>query len=239
MAETDGEGGRRKILPGGRQWPLVVALVVVGVIGGAYYMYYRQQVAYYTGRNARVLAMLTDQIEGRIGVLAGVSDDNDCVATTEVHRDVEQSARGLRVVLRRPPCEPKSVPLSDIVRPIAARSLGSAFDVLLIASADGKVIYSMRPPPRQSTLLESQEEWIDDEEEPPPVGEVVAAKPAAQSSAGAPLNTVTTKAAAEKEAAEKETRVKETAKATRAAAEDRESQSVVQITRLDALSKKE
>jgi hypothetical protein len=223
MAETDGEGERRKILPGGRQWPLVIALVVVGVIGGAYYLYYREQIAYYTGRNARVLAMLTDQIEGRIGVLAGVSDDNDCVANAEVQRDIEQGARGVRVVLRRAPCPPKSVPLSDIVRPIAARSVGSAFDVLLIASSDGKVIYSMRPPPQQSTLLEAQEEWIDDEDEPPPVGK--AESTTAGGGAAGPLST-------------KQIAVKETTKATQAAAEERESQSVVQITRLDALSKK-
>jgi hypothetical protein len=220
MAETDGDAVRRKILPGGKQWPLVIALVVVGVLGGAYYVYYRQQVAYYTGRNARVLAMLTDQIEGRIGVLAGVSDDNACVAAGEVQRDVAQSARGLRVVLQPAQCQPKSVPLSDIVRPIATRSLGAVFDVLLIASADGKVIYSMRPPPRQSTLLSSQEEWIDDEDEPPPVGEGEARTAAAP--------TPDTKQIA----------VKETTKATQAAAEERESQSVVQITRLDALSKK-
>jgi hypothetical protein len=233
MAETDGEGARRKILPGGKQWPLVITLVVVGVLGGAYYLYYREQVAYYTGRNARVLAMITDQIEGRIGVLAGVSEDNDCVATGEVQRDIEQSARGLRVVLRRATCDPKKVLLSDIVRPIAARSLGSAFDVLLIASADGKVIYSMRPPPLQSTLLEAQAEWIDDEDEPPPVGEVHATFAGAGAGAGAPLST-----GMAREAATKEMAVKETTQATRAAAEERESQSVVQITRLDALSKK-
>jgi hypothetical protein len=254
MAEMDGEGERKKILLGGTRWPLVIALVVVGVIGGAYYMYYRQQVAYYTGRNARVLAMLTDQIEGRISVLAGVSDDNDCIATNaEVQRDIEQSARGLRIVLRRAPCQPKSVLLSDIVRPIAARSVSAAFDVLLIASADGKVIYSMRPPPRQSTLLEAQEEWIDDEDEAAPVGEKPAGEDAgatvtasttppsaattnaatpSTATSTAPPNPATTKAAETKAAS------KESTTATRAAAEERESESVVQINRLDALLQK-
>src|SRR5438067_5626080 len=150
MAETNGDAVRRKILPSGKQWPLVIALVVVGVLGGAYYIYYRQQVAYFTGRNARVLAMLTDQIEGRISVLSGVSDDADCVGTGEEHRSTEQGAHGLRLVLQREPCQPKKMPLFDIVRPIAAPQVGSAFDVLLIANSKGEVIYSMRPPPQQS-----------------------------------------------------------------------------------------
>ena len=39
---------------------------MLAVVGSAYYMYYRQQAAYYTGRNLRLLSMLTAQVEGRV-----------------------------------------------------------------------------------------------------------------------------------------------------------------------------
>ena len=58
--------------------------------------------------------------------------------------------------------------MEDLVRPIFARRVGAAFDMLLVARDDGTVVYSIRPPPISSTLLGKEEEWIDEEEEPPP-----------------------------------------------------------------------
>lgn len=46
--------------------PLVVTLAIVLVLGALYYAYYRKQVAYYTGRNLRLLSMLTAQIEDQL-----------------------------------------------------------------------------------------------------------------------------------------------------------------------------
>ena len=50
----------------GSRVPLVITIVVLAAVGSAYYMYYRQQAAYYTGRNLRLLSMLTAQVEGRV-----------------------------------------------------------------------------------------------------------------------------------------------------------------------------
>ena len=65
MATTDDAGGT-KGLPGGAKAPLMIAVLVVVTVGGAYYAYFRQQAEYYTGRNLRLLSMLTAQIAGRI-----------------------------------------------------------------------------------------------------------------------------------------------------------------------------
>jgi len=46
--------------------PLVITIVVLAVVGSAYYVYYRQHAEYYTGRNLRLLSMLTAQVEGRV-----------------------------------------------------------------------------------------------------------------------------------------------------------------------------
>src|SRR5713226_8281377 len=65
MATGNDAAGTSKV-PGGARAPLVIAILLVVVVGGAYYAYYRQQAEYYTGRNLRLLGMLTAQIEGRI-----------------------------------------------------------------------------------------------------------------------------------------------------------------------------
>ena len=64
MAEADGDGDSRA-----RRTPLVVTFVVMALIGAMYYGYYRTQVAYFTGRNLRLLAMLTAQIGGQLQTL--------------------------------------------------------------------------------------------------------------------------------------------------------------------------
>ena len=51
--------------------PLLITLVVVGLVAVSYLAYYRNQVAYHTGRNLRLLSMLTAQIDGRVEMFAG------------------------------------------------------------------------------------------------------------------------------------------------------------------------
>src|SRR5260221_2890689 len=65
MATSNDAAGRSKVL-GSARGQLVIAILLMVVVGGAYYAYYRQQAEYYTGRNLRLLGMLTAQIEGRI-----------------------------------------------------------------------------------------------------------------------------------------------------------------------------
>src|SRR5438270_2566175 len=50
----------------GSRVPLVITIVVLAVVGSMYYVYYREHAAYYTGRNLRLLSMLTAQVEGRV-----------------------------------------------------------------------------------------------------------------------------------------------------------------------------
>jgi hypothetical protein len=54
--------------------PLVITLVVVLIVGAAYYAYYRKQDAYFTGRNLRLLAKLTGQIDEQFA--ANLTIDN-------------------------------------------------------------------------------------------------------------------------------------------------------------------
>src|SRR5712691_8913205 len=66
--KADGESG--KPAPRGTRTPLLITILVVAVVGGMYYAYYRGQVAYYNGRNLRLLSMLTAQVDGRVGMYA-------------------------------------------------------------------------------------------------------------------------------------------------------------------------
>ena len=68
-SKTD-SGEIKKPQQQGSRVPLVITIVVLAVVGSAYYMYYRQQAEYYTGRNLRLLSMLTAQVEGRVTMFA-------------------------------------------------------------------------------------------------------------------------------------------------------------------------
>jgi hypothetical protein len=64
-SKTD-SGEIKKPRQQGSRAPLIITIVVLAVVGSSYYMYYRQQAEYYTGRNLRLLSMLTAQVEGRV-----------------------------------------------------------------------------------------------------------------------------------------------------------------------------
>ena len=211
-SKTNGAGEVKNVGQRGSRAPLVITIVVLAVVGTAYYAYYRKQAEYYTGRNLRLLAMLTAQVEGRVDMFAefvrseGISvkagkpaekDENSyaaaglrlrqCSADTpsgppkaatggvgvRLRRGIEETARGWKLRLQaeaadRKPLACGSVSIDDAVRPVFARNVGAAFDVLLVANDDGTVLYSLRPPPSSSSLLGTDEEWIDDEEPSPP-----------------------------------------------------------------------
>ena len=64
--KTNGAGEVKKPDQGGSRAQLMITIVLLAVVGGAYYAYYRKQAEYYTGRNLRLLAMLTAQVDGRV-----------------------------------------------------------------------------------------------------------------------------------------------------------------------------
>src|SRR5258706_2145841 len=65
-AKTDETGDGKETGPGARRAPVVITVVVLAVVGSLYYGYYNRQVDYFTGRNLRLLSMLTAQVEGRV-----------------------------------------------------------------------------------------------------------------------------------------------------------------------------
>lgn len=69
-SKTDSTGDVKKPQQRGSRAPLVITIVVLALVGCGYYAYYRKQAEYYTGRNLRLLSMLTAQVEGRISMFA-------------------------------------------------------------------------------------------------------------------------------------------------------------------------
>jgi hypothetical protein len=188
MAKGEGDGNRKAVAQGTRM-PLLITLIVVGLVAGLYFSYYRNQVAYHTGRNLRLLSMLTAQIDGRVEMFTGFvrtfSVENPpkdltpspCVAETgepkaqpgQVRRGLEEGPEGWLLRLQRAADGEKksvcgTVPLAAILRPLFTRRVGAAFDVLLVANADGTVLYSIRPRGKASTLLARDQESGHDEE---------------------------------------------------------------------------
>jgi len=69
-SKTDSKGEVRKSNQNGSRTPLVITIVVLAVVGTMYYFYYREHAEYYTGRNLRLLSMLTAQVEGRVNMFS-------------------------------------------------------------------------------------------------------------------------------------------------------------------------
>jgi hypothetical protein len=108
-SKTNGTGEARNAGQRGSRAPLVITIVVLAVVGSAYYAYYRKQAEYYTGRNLRLLAMLTAQVEGRVDQIAEfVRSEGKSLKPGEPIKKDENSyaAAGLR--LRQCSAEPPS-----------------------------------------------------------------------------------------------------------------------------------
>ena len=65
-ANDDGVSRKLAAVAGGARTPLFITILVLAIVGGMYYAYYRKEADYFTGRNLRLLSMLTAQIEGRV-----------------------------------------------------------------------------------------------------------------------------------------------------------------------------
>jgi hypothetical protein len=170
----DGEGGKRGIASAVRA-PLIITIVVIAVIGAAYYAFYRNQVDYYTGRNLRLMSTLTAQINGRVSTYSGFFRDGILkpdgspakgqeIPVEPIVRSVAETTRGWAVKLQSQNGLMASVPIEDVLRPIFARRVGAAFDMVLVADAKGDVLYSLRTPPPTSSLLTNEEESLEGEE---------------------------------------------------------------------------
>jgi hypothetical protein len=282
-SKNDSSGEVRNVERRASRAPLVITFVVLAVVGTAYYAYYRKQAEYYTGRNLRLLAMLTAQVEGRVDYFAGyvraqakpikgvaraTTGENlrgappglrfgkQCAADTpaslqkltsnraQMRRGIEEGPRGWRLRLQAQSEETltcASVAVEDVFRPIFARDLGSAFDVLLVANEEGTVLYSIRPPPPSSTLLGTGEEWIDEKEEAPPIAPInLTINPAIAAAATATVSTEAEKPAALNAShRRKRPNGESTAEANaQTAITERESGSPVLISNLKALQKR-
>ncbi|HEV7428238.1 MAG TPA: cache domain-containing protein [Thermoanaerobaculia bacterium] len=98
-SRTDNKGEVKQPQQNGSHAPLVITIAVVAVVGIAYYLYYRQQAEYYTGRNLRLLSMLTAQIEGRVTMFAdfvGLKANPVDAASSGKTTDELYSAPGLK-----------------------------------------------------------------------------------------------------------------------------------------------
>lgn len=173
MAKTtdDEERPKGKIASAVRA-PLVITIVVIAIVGGAYYAFYRSQVEYYTGRNLRLVSTLTAQIGGRVSMYSGffrdgaLNPDPDspkmAADVPDIKREATETSRGWALRLHAGDAV-ATVPLDDVLRPIFARRVGAAFDVVMVADAEGNVLYSLRTPPPASSLLTNEGESLDDE----------------------------------------------------------------------------
>src|SRR5690349_2349673 len=120
MAKGESEsGGGAKVLPEGTRMALAITLLVVAVIAALYFAYYRNQVAYYTGRDLRLLSMLTAQIDGRVDMFSGFVENftdakppqdvtirscatqNGAAPAGVVRRGIEQGPNGWRLSFER------------------------------------------------------------------------------------------------------------------------------------------
>lgn len=183
MVTTNDEKGGRRTTASAVRWPLFATIAIVIVLGVAYYAFYQSQVDYYTGRNLRLLSTLTAQIDGRVGMYSGFFRDGilkprkstpaPAAAATAVpaeprdidpRRGVRETTRGWELLLQDANGPDKvGVSLNDVLRPLFARRVGAAFDVMLVADAEGTILYSLRTPPPGSSLLTSEGEALDEE----------------------------------------------------------------------------
>ncbi len=152
--------------------PLIITITAIAVIGAMYYAFYRGQVDYYTGRNLRLISTLAAQIEGRIGthvreLREGIlkpdrRSPKEIPAEAEIKREPYETARGWAIKLYAGTAY-ATVRLDDVLRPIFARRVGAAFDMVLIANHEGRILYSFRTPPAASSLLTTEEDPLDED----------------------------------------------------------------------------
>ena len=173
MAKTtdDEERPKRRIASAVRA-PLFITITLIALVGGAYYAFYRSQVEYYTGRNLRLVSTLTAQINGRVSTYSGFFRDGAlnpdpgspkmAADVPDIKREATETSRGWALRLHAGESY-ATVALDDVLRPIFARRVGAAFDMVLIADAEGNILYSLRTPPPASSLLTNEGESLDDE----------------------------------------------------------------------------
>ena len=156
--------------------PLIVTIAAIVFAGAAYYAFYRNQVIYYTGRNLRLISTLTAQIRGRAAMYAGFFRDgvplpeasipaHGKFAAADVLTGLEETPRGWQFRLQDKNGFGGNLPLDLLLKPIFARRVSSAFDVVLLADAKGQILFSLRTPPPASSLLGNEDGFDDDDDD--------------------------------------------------------------------------
>ena len=153
--------------------PLIVTIAAIVFAGAAYYAFYRNQVIYYTGRNLRLISTLTAQIRGRAAMYAGFFRDGVPLPEAnipahgriaDVLTGLEETPRGWQFRLQDKNGFGGNLPLDLLLKPIFARRVSSAFDVVLLADAKGQILFSLRTPPPASSLLGNEDGFDDDDD---------------------------------------------------------------------------
>jgi hypothetical protein len=183
--ETPVDGAAGRLVPLRIGLPLLITFAAIALVGVVCFNSYRGQDKYFTGRNLRLLSMLTSQIDGRMEMYSGFARNPNPNSAREemtsvrcsppnssgdLRRDILPSASGWNVMLQTANVAGYVIPLESVLRPVFGRRTGMAFDVLVVARDDGVVLYSTRQAPNTSTLLHHEEEWIDEETEEPHIG---------------------------------------------------------------------
>jgi hypothetical protein len=156
--------------------PLIITVAAVVFAGAAYYAFYRSQVIYYTGRNLRLISTLTDQIRGRAGMYSNFFRDGVALPEAkilahnkvdEVLTGIEETPRGWRFRLqdKNDPKTGGNLPLDLLLKPIFARRVSSAFDMVLLADTNGQILFSLRTPPPPSSLLGNEDGFDDGDDD--------------------------------------------------------------------------
>lgn len=153
--------------------PLIITIAAVVVVGAAYYAFYRSQVIYYTGRNLRLISTLTAQINGRASLYTGFFRDgvlppegNEPNATKiedPIKRNIVEGERDWQFHLEDKNGHAVNLPLDLLLKPIFARRVSSAFDMVLVADDRGQILFSLRTPPPPSSLLGNEDQQNDEE----------------------------------------------------------------------------
>lgn len=154
--------------------PLIVTIAVIAIAATGYYAFYRNQVIYYTGRNLRLISTLTAQIRGRAAMYSSFFRDGVAIpeAHIETHAEVKDVQTGIVETPRGPQFRVQdtkgaggNLPLDLLLKPIFARRVSSAFDVVLLADASGQILFSLRTPPPTSSLLGNEDgDDVDDDD---------------------------------------------------------------------------
>jgi len=127
MEKPDDTRDTRNVATRALRAPLVLTVAVLVVAGSLYYAYYRKQADYFTGRNLRLLSMLTAQVDGRVEMFSGfVKAQADAASLAKTANGAGSSAKdpyagsGIKFV----DCAAGDAPVGEVARGIEETGRG-------------------------------------------------------------------------------------------------------------------